>query len=67
MADNWEHRSIEMLCKTCMYYLNFRCRKHAPTLGGFPAIYPDDWCGDHKLDKKTMNDINTLRTTQGLK
>jgi hypothetical protein len=36
-----------------------RCRKHAPTLGGWPAVYPDDWCGDHKLDKDTMISIHT--------
>ena len=26
-----------------------RCRRHAPTLGGYPAVFWDDWCGDHKL------------------
>jgi len=28
-----------------------RCRKHAPTISGFPAVYLSDWCGDHKLDE----------------
>jgi hypothetical protein len=28
-----------------------RCRKHAPTMGGYPAVYMTDWCGDHKLDE----------------
>jgi len=28
-----------------------RCRKHSPTLQGFPAVFGDDWCGDHKLDE----------------
>jgi len=28
-----------------------RCRRHAPTLGGWPAVYSSDWCGDHKLDE----------------
>ena len=27
-----------------------RCRRHCPTMGGFPAVFPGDWCGDHKLD-----------------
>jgi hypothetical protein len=28
-----------------------RCRKKAPTLEGWPAVYESDWCGDHKLDE----------------
>jgi hypothetical protein len=28
-----------------------RCRRHAPTINGFPAAWSDDWCGDHKLDE----------------
>jgi hypothetical protein len=28
-----------------------RCRRHAPTMNGFPAVWTDDWCGDHKLDE----------------
>lgn len=28
-----------------------RCRRHAPTLNGYPAVWSDDWCGDHKLDE----------------
>lgn len=28
-----------------------RCRRHAPTMGGFPAVFEADWCGDHKLDE----------------
>jgi len=28
-----------------------RCRKHAPTMAGFPAVFETDWCGDHKLDE----------------
>lgn len=31
-----------------------RCRRHAPTLGGWPAVYLDDWCGDHKLDETKL-------------
>lgn len=27
-----------------------RCRRHAPTLNGYPVVLPKDWCGDHKLD-----------------
>lgn len=28
-----------------------RCRRHAPTMNGFPAAWSGDWCGDHKLDE----------------
>jgi hypothetical protein len=28
-----------------------RCRRHAPALGGFPVVFPSDWCGDHRLDE----------------
>lgn len=28
-----------------------RCRRHAPTMGGYPVVYLNDWCGDHKLDE----------------
>jgi hypothetical protein len=52
--DPWKHRSEGMKCKTCMFVCNMRCRRHAPTMQGYPAVYPDDWCGDHKLDKSFM-------------
>lgn len=29
-----------------------RCRRHAPTMNGFPVTWQSDWCGDHKLDEK---------------
>jgi hypothetical protein len=28
-----------------------RCRRHAPTMNGYPATFETDWCGDHKLDE----------------
>jgi len=28
-----------------------RCRRHAPTMSGYPVVYTTDWCGDHKLDE----------------
>lgn len=72
--DPWKHRSENMACKTCMWFvpkavseerkreLGFaegdlklfdlgRCRRHAPTMNGFPAVFVNDWCGDHKLDE----------------
>ena len=31
-----------------------RCRRHAPTMKGFPAVFEADWCGDHKLDENKI-------------
>jgi len=58
--DNWEHRSEHMRCKTCMYFVpkgprNIgRCRRRAPTLNGWPAVFDGDWCGDHKIDEARL-------------
>lgn len=64
MSDNWKHRSEGMVCGTCMYFSKKpgkagnevfgRCRRHAPTLSGFPAVWYSDWCGDHKLDENRL-------------
>jgi hypothetical protein len=29
-----------------------RCRRHAPTMNGWPVMFASDWCGDHKLDEE---------------
>ena len=59
--DNWEHRSTGMVCETCMWFVpkvfegegdkkeQGRCRRHAPTMNGYPVVFYTDWCGDHKL------------------
>jgi hypothetical protein len=28
-----------------------RCRRHAPSMSGYPVVFETDWCGDHKLDE----------------
>lgn len=52
--DPWKHRTAGMVCSTCMWFVEKgelgRCRRHAPTMSGYPVVYPSDWCGDHKLD-----------------
>jgi hypothetical protein len=66
--DPWKHRSKGMKCSTCMWFALKvpgdpgdyatprlgRCRRHAPTMNGFPAVFVDDWCGDHKLDENKL-------------
>ncbi len=60
--DPWIHRSSSMKCMTCMYFVEKvpegsdrsnigRCRRHAPTMKGFPVVFRTDWCGEHKLDE----------------
>lgn len=61
--DPWQHRAEGMKCLTCMWWARKaappdasrgfigRCRKHAPTLNGYPVVYAIDWCGDHKLNE----------------
>lgn len=66
VPDNWADRSNDMRCLTCMWFVEKapehqgelvrgavlgRCRRHSPTLQGFPAVFSADWCGDHKLDE----------------
>ena len=31
-----------------------RCRRHAPTMSGYPVVFINDWCGDHKLDEDKL-------------
>ena len=50
--DKWD-RVTGFGCSTCMYFVpkkneSGRCRRHAPTLQGYPVVHDDDWCGDHK-------------------
>lgn len=60
--DNWIHRSQGMKCRSCIWFVKKlstiprmdtlgRCRRHSPTIMGFPAVFDTDWCGDHKLDE----------------
>lgn len=58
--DPWAHRSEGMRCRSCMWFAPKgdgalgRCRRHAPVMSGFPAVFLDDWCGDHKLDEDKL-------------
>lgn len=68
-ADPWKHRSSGMRCTTCIWFVpKFstapvhpedhkivgRCRRHAPTMGGYPVVFSTDWCGDHRLDENKV-------------
>ena len=28
-----------------------RCRRHAPSMNGYPVVFVNDWCGDHRIDE----------------
>ncbi len=61
--DNWDKQSYSTLCcATCHSYNNFRCRHNAP-LGqaGWPAVFPTDWCMQHKMSKETMAKLQEER------
>ena len=34
-----------------------RCRRHAPTMNGYPVVFVNDWCGDHKLNENTITEV----------
>lgn len=63
-SDPWAHRSEGMRCKSCMWFVPTqaadgitnlgRCRRHAPTGMGFPPVFVNDWCGDHRLDENRV-------------
>lgn len=60
-GDNWSNLAT-LACVTCRFFVpkteleanlqevnRGRCRRHAPSMDGYPVVYPTDWCGDHKL------------------
>lgn len=59
--DNWTDLST-LACDSCRFYVPKgeamigRCRRHAPTLDGYPVVYETDWCGDHKLGTNPSKD-----------
>lgn len=69
MNDPWVNRSAGMCCETCCWYVEKkkregdeprterdvgRCRRHAPTMSGYPVVFTTDWCGDHKLNENAV-------------
>ena len=65
--DPWKYRSMKMSYITCMWYVMKaksggskkaapigRCRRHAPTMNGYPVVFETDWCGDHKLNENAI-------------
>jgi len=67
-SDPWAVRQTNMKCRTCIWFVAKeqigaikhdapvvgRCRRHAPTIGGYPVVYQIDWCGDHRVDENKV-------------
>jgi hypothetical protein len=65
-ADPWAMRTKGMKCMTCIWFVPKeravslgnshvgRCRRHAPTMNGYPVVYMTDWCGDHRIDENKV-------------
>ena len=66
MTDPWAMRTKGMKCMTCIWFVPKeravslghsnvgRCRRHAPTMNGYPVVYMTDWCGDHRIDENKV-------------
>lgn len=60
--DNWEGRAAKMTCDGCMWYVAKkgtigRCRRHCPTMNGYPVVFVSDWCGDYKMDENKYTEV----------
>lgn len=77
--DPWQHRAKTMRCFTCMFFARKhlinrrgedtwvgRCRRNAPTIKGYPVVFEDDWCGEHKLDEQAYQEILERETQKTL-
>lgn len=51
----YDHRELidESCCGTCRFFIPDNdmghCRRHAPTMEGYPGVYSSDWCGDYDM------------------
>lgn len=70
--DRWD-RKTDFGCDSCMFYvpkkkhstsgdstvpsLEGRCRRNAPTLKGYPVVFADDWCGEHKRGSNPVREV----------
>ena len=75
--DCWGNQA-SWVCKTCTYFVPKpitrlcnkesiigRCRRHAPTMSGFPVMFLKDWCGDHKLDVESEPASEQVNVPEG--
>ncbi len=38
------------------YVKEGRCRRLSPTMKGYPVVFADDWCGEHKRGSNPVRD-----------
>lgn len=58
--DKWD-RKTDFGCDSCMFYVpkgerEGRCRFNAPTMKGYPVVFSEDWCGQHKRGSNPVRD-----------
>lgn len=53
LRDIQETREIKIMESDPIYHVG-RCRRHAPTMNGYPVVFVSDWCGDHKIDEEKI-------------
>lgn len=68
--DRWD-RKTDFGCSSCMFYVpkrealiggdviemaEGRCRRRSPTMKGYPVVFADDWCGEHKRGSNPIRD-----------
>ena len=45
---------LNMKCVLCIWYIGTteegECRRHNPSMDGFPRVKSNDWCGEYKQD-----------------
>ncbi len=64
-GDLWSNLTT-YACESCRYYVPKleagvigrlgRCRRNAPTMDGYPVVYKEDWCGNHKMGTNPSKD-----------
>jgi len=62
MEDPWINQNLTLRCWSCVWFASKklegavddqsfgRCRRHAPTMSGYPVVFGSNWCGDHEMD-----------------
>jgi hypothetical protein len=63
--DQWD-RKTNFGCNSCMFYVpkiehsagagEGRCRRSSPTMKGYPVVFDNDWCGEHKRGSNPVRD-----------
>ena len=57
-SDPWSGRQTGMKCRTCIWFVAKEqisaIKPDAPTMGGYPVVFVNDWCGDRRVDENKI-------------